>query len=92
MNWFFLEKQLLLKGTPEKKDLLLLANNLLDSCNSKERYQSSIGKKNRKSVKQPEIITYEPKTLEISNIFNIYSIIREHLKTLHQLSKTYKTS
>ena len=72
--------------------MLFLVNKLPDSCNGKEHYQSSIGKKNRKSVKQSEIITYQSKTLENSNIFGINSIIREHRKTLHKLSKTYKTS
>ena len=59
----------------KRKDLLLLANNLPDSCNGKEHYQSTIAKENRKSVKQSEIITYQPKTLEKSNIFSINSII-----------------
>ena len=40
----------------KKKDLLLLANNLLenipDPCNAKEHYQPYIRKKNRKLVKQ----------------------------------------
>ena len=46
----------------KRKDLLLLANKLVekipDPCNAKERYQSFLRKKNRKSVKQSEIITY----------------------------------
>ena len=49
-----------------KKDLLLLPNKLIekipDPRNAKEHYQSFIRKKNRKSVKQSEIITYQPKT------------------------------
>ena len=49
-----------------KKDWLLLANKLiekiLDPCTAKEHYQSFIRRKNRKSVKQSKIITYQPKT------------------------------
>ena len=49
-----------------KKDLLLFANKLVgkvpDPCNAKEHYESFLRKKNRKSVKQSEIITYQPKT------------------------------
>ena len=50
----------------KKKKLLLLANKLiekiLDPCDAKEQYQSFIRKKTTKSVKQSEIITYQPKT------------------------------
>ena len=46
----------------KQKDLLLLANKLMekipDPQNAKEHYQLFIKKKNRKSVKQSEIITY----------------------------------
>ena len=38
-----------------------------------------------KSVKQSEIITYQPKTFDI---VNIKSVITEHPKTSHNLSKT----
>ena len=55
-----------------KKDLLLLPNilikNIPDPLNTKEHYQSFTIKKNRKSVKQSEIITYQPKTLQNPNI------------------------
>ena len=41
---------------------MLFANKLIekipDSCSAKEHYQSFIRKKNRKSLKQSEIITY----------------------------------
>ena len=51
-----------LKKTLEKNDLLLLANKLIENIpdprNAKEHYQSFIRKKNRKSVKQSEIIIY----------------------------------
>ena len=46
--------------------LLLLTNKLiekiLDRRNAKEHYQSFIKKKNSKSVKQSEVITYQPKS------------------------------
>ena len=45
-----------MKRLKRKKDLLLLANKLiekiLDPCDAKEHYQSFIEKKNTKSVKQ----------------------------------------
>ena len=54
---------------------LLLANKLIekvpDPRKAKEHYQSFIRKKNRKSVKQSEMITYQPKALENPNIVNI---------------------
>ena len=76
----------------EKKDLLLHASKLIekvpDPRNAKEHYQSFIRKKNRKSVKQSEIITYQPKTCENPNIVDIKSVITGHPKTSHKLSKT----
>ena len=75
----------------KKKDLLSLANKLIenipDPCNVKEHYQSFIRQKNRKSVKQSEIITYQLKTFEI---VDIKPIVTEHPKTLHKLSKTIR--
>ena len=75
-------------------DLLLLANKLTEKMpnlhNTKENYQSFLKKKNRKSIKQPEAITYQPKTFENPNITDIKSVIAEHLKTSHKLSKTIK--
>ena len=44
-------------------------------------------KKNAKLVKQSEIITYEPKNFENPNVVVIKSVIIEHPKTLHKLSK-----
>ena len=62
-----------------KKSLLLLANKLVknipDSGNAEEYYQSFIIKKNRKSVKQSEIISYQTKTFDI---VDIKSVITEH--------------
>ena len=73
-----------------KKDFLLLANKLIrnipDLRNAKEQYQSFIIKKNRKSVKQSEIITYQPKT---SDIADIKSIITENPKTSHKFTILY---
>ena len=78
----------------KKKDLLFLPNKLIekipDPRNGKEHYQSFIRKKNRKSVKQSEIITYQAKTLKNPNIVDIKSVIREHPKTSHKLSKAEK--
>ena len=73
----------------KKKDLLLLAKKLieklLDPRNTKEHYKLSLKKKNRKSVKQSEIITYQPKPFDT---FDIKSVITEHPETSHKLSKT----
>ena len=75
-----------------KKGLLLLANKLTEkvpySCNAKEHFQSFIRNKNIKSVKQLKIITHRPKTFENQNMVDTKSIIMEHPKTLHKLSKT----
>ena len=59
-----------------------------DSHNAKKHYQSFLRKKNRKSAKQSEIITYQTKTVKNPNIVNINLVIIEHPKTLHKLSKT----
>ena len=74
---------------PEKKRRLLsLANKLIknvpDPRNAKEHYESFLRKKNRKSVKQSEIITYQPKTFDT---VDIKSDITEHPKTPHKLSR-----
>ena len=78
----------------KRKDLLLVAKKLiekiLDPQNAKENYQSFLRRKNRKSVKQSEIITYKPKTFENPNIADIKSVITEHPKTLHKLYKTIR--
>ena len=51
------------------KDLLLLATKLIekipDASKTKECYQSFLKSKNKKSVKQYEIIIQQPKTLEV---------------------------
>ena len=56
-----------------------------DPCNTKKHYQSFIRKKNKKSVKQSEIINYQPKNFESSNFVDIKSIITEYPKTSHRL-------
>ena len=80
-NCYYLIKQL-------KKDCLLFENKLIekipDPRNAKEHYQSFIRKKNTKSVKQSEIITYQPKSFESSSIADIKSGITEHPKTSHK--------
>ena len=72
-----------------KKELLLLANKLIknvrDLCNAKEHYRSFVIKKNSKLVRQLEIITYQQKCF---GIVDTKSIITEHPKILHKLSKT----
>ena len=55
-----------------------------------EHYQSIIRKRNTKSVKQSEIITYQPKTFENPKIVGIKSVITEHPKKSHRLSKTIR--
>ena len=76
-----------------KKDLLLLDNRLIEKvegpCNAKEQYRLFIRKKNRKSAKQSEIITYQPKTFET---FDIQSVITEHPKTSLKSCKTIRQS
>ena len=52
-----------------------------DPRNGKEHYQWLIIKKNRKSVKQLEMITYKLKTFQDPKIVDIKSIITEHPKT-----------
>ena len=61
-----------------------------DSCNAEEHYKSFIIKENRKSVKQLEIITYQPRNFQDPNIVDIKSIITGHLNTSHKLSKNIR--
>ena len=49
-------------------------------------------KKNRKSVKQPEIITYQSNNFKNLNIADIKSVITEYAKTSHKLCKTTRNS
>ena len=64
---------------------------ILDPRNAEE-HQSFLRKKNRKSAKQSDIITYQPKTFENPSIVDIKSVITEHSKNLHKLSKTIRKS
>ena len=77
-----------------KKDLLFLASKFTEkipnSHNAKEHYQSFLWKKNRKSVKQSNVITYQPKTSGNPNIVDIKSVTTERPETLHKLSKTIR--
>ena len=88
----FWRKTVIIQWNAWKKDLLLLANKLIekipDPCNAKKYYQSFIRKKNKESEKQSVIITYQPTTVENPNIVNIKSVSTEHSKTSHKLSKT----
>ena len=61
-----------------KKELLLFA---------KQHYGSFLRNKNKKSVKQSEISTYQPKTFQIPNTVDMKSVITEHPKIAHKLSK-----
>ena len=63
----FLRKKVIVYWNAWKKErLLLIANKLIknvpDLRNAKEHYESFLRKKTRKSVKQSEIITHQPKT------------------------------
>ena len=42
-----------------------------DPCNAKQHYDSFLKKKNRKSIKQSDIITYQPKTFQNPNMVDI---------------------
>ena len=79
------------KKKEEKKDLLF-ANKLIekvpDPHNAKQHYESFLRKKNRKSVKPSEMITYQPKTFQNPNTVDIKSVITEH--SAHTLSKTIR--
>ena len=76
------------------KDLLFLATKLIeeipDPCNAKESCQWFTRKKNTKSVKQSKIIIQHPKTFEGTNIVDIKSVMMEHPKISHKVSKTIR--
>ena len=75
----------------KRNDLLQLDNKssekVPDPRNAKE-HQSFLRKKNRKSVRQSQIVTYKPKNFKNPNIGDIKSVIIEHPKTSDELSKT----
>ena len=79
----------------KRKKLLFLANRLIektpDLCNAKEHYQWFLRKKNRKSVKQSEIITNQPKPLKTQTL--LYKIgCYKTCKSSHKLFKTIRQS
>ena len=49
-----------------------------------------MGKKNKKSVKQSKVITYQPKTFENPNTVDVKSVITGHPKNSQKLSTTKK--
>ena len=60
-----------------------------DPSNAKEYYNSYLKRKNTKLVvKRPKIITQQLKSIENPGIVDIKSVIIEHPKTSHKLSKT----
>ena len=65
---------------------IFLSLSATDARNAKEHHESFL-RKNRKSVKQSEIITYQPKTFDT---VNIKSVITQHPITSHKLSKTIR--
>ena len=67
-----------------------LTEKIPDPCNAKEHYQSFIRKKNTKLLKQLKIVIQQPKTFENLNIVDINSVITEHPKTSHKLSRTIR--
>ena len=67
-----------------------LIEKIPDPRNATEHYQSFTRNKNTKSVKQSNIITYQPKNFENPNTVDIKSVIKEHPKTPHELSKTLR--
>ena len=73
---------------------MLLENKLIekipDPRNAKEHCESFLRKKNKKSVKQSEVITYQPKTFENPNIVDIKSVTTDRPKISLKLSKTIK--
>ena len=77
INYYSMKQ--LKKKKKKKKDFLLvkkLIENILDPSNAKEHYESLARKKNTKSVKEPKIIIYQPKTFENPNTVDIKSVIR----------------
>ena len=82
------------KKHQRKKYLQLFATKLAAkisySSNDKERYQSFIRRKNKKSVKQWKIISQQQKYFENSIIADVKSVIIEHPKRSHKLSKTIR--
>ena len=72
----------------KRKDLLVLANKLIrkmpDPCNTKEHCESFLRKKNKASVRQSAIITYQSKMFDT---VDIESVITEYTKISRRLSE-----
>ena len=71
-----------------KRDLLSFSNKLIknisDPRNAKDHYQSFIIKKNRKSVKQSDLIIYQLKNFDTADK---KLVIKENSKPSNKLSK-----
>ena len=82
-----------MKHLKKERFAVVFVNKLIekipDPRNAKEHYQSFV-KKKKKSVKQSGIITYQPKTFENPNIVDTKSVITEHPKPSHKLSKAIR--
>ena len=61
--------------------LVFLIEKILDPQNAQGHYLSFMIKKNTKSVKQSDIITYQVKAFKNPNIIDIKSVIIKHPKT-----------
>ena len=83
----------------KKERLLLLTNkfikNILAAPNAKEHYESFLRKKNRKPVKKSEIITYQLKIFETTDIKpDIKNIQKPHklFRTIRKGEKVYSNN
>ena len=78
----------------EKNDFQLfetnLTENISDSRNAKEHYQSFLRKKHINPVKQSKIISQQSKPTENPNIIDIKSVTAENPRTSLKLSKTIR--
>ena len=63
-----------------------------EASNVKEYYKSYLNRKNTKLVKGSNIIIQQPQTIKNPNIVDIKSVIIEHPKTSHKLSKAIRHS
>ena len=61
-----------------------------DASNVKEYYKSYLNRKNTKLFKGSKIIIQQPQTIKNPNIVDIKSVIIEHPKTSHKLSKAIR--
>ena len=67
-----------------------LTENISDSRNAKEHYQSFLRKKHIKPVKQSKIVSQQSKPTENPNIIDIKSVTAENPRTSRKLSKTIR--